>query len=1729
MASRKTSSTLAVVLIGCFCVFAAWADIGPFNGTSQRSLLMLQPAMTGQPGGAAPAAEPPQPSITGLYTDQTTLAAETPIATVGSRDIFITGTHPILGVQSAATNGSIEVLLDGTPIETTPNSNDSVTINLESAQNQPRMARIEARVIVTDANGRKTLSKRSNPLFVGVETEGPQLRSVGVESPTEIRLTFAKNDLNPQTAGEEKHYRIINITGEFPAEVTATTTAPVQAPIESADVHGKVVILKLNSKLITDGDYEVEVTSSVTDKLGNRAGQVSVSDGKTDWDRQSRRFSVFGERKTGRHIEFPDFVQRQKLPPGSVFNPGDNVQTRVCRLYYFRDAHYVAQLLNRNIRQYNKAGVDRADRIARLARDDAESATDSRRSLERAAVSTAQKTREAQKELDSAETELADIQRRSGGANKIANDIKDTEAAITKLTSDITTQETAVSAAATAAQTAQGALNTAQATQLTATATTTPDKATADTNVAMAEATLNTANAAVTAEQNKLNQLNQSKRDKQSQLAQLQDDSETLAKAEQKIGDLETEHENRKAEEEAANEKAIAADAKEQRAVEHQFRADVAAAKENPDTYVPGDVDSIDAVTQVSISVIGEGLIQLRGPKRGIDKIRTMINQIDSPVGQVKVGIFTVQINGEQADRMEKVATEVEGHIDLSRFLTNYSLALMRRAVQETAAQIIARENTGPRQHLQSERDSRYMYAFFGRDFIDELFEMDSEFVRTENKLLSLHAMDTVSQSQTMFILALAKNTIREAILDRFMQLVQTELPDAEWDFRQASDLKTKNMRKVEKMQKYSCFLPAWMNKPSLVHENAIKRYTFRNFRSFFRADVYTDDTMTPLQREFIRLAQIFKSTMLSEMELKQRIVERALIQQYAGDEEAKLNDTIAQHEAVDKQLKQAVLNRQEAAAEVLSTVNEQLSGPLNEKLQLVMGLDKFFEQQGLTEIVRLVGPEGFYSERLHDGTGFKVSPLNRLEIELTVDGDPITRIAPQNAAGNADAVELLKETGEPERDLDYWDLQLSGNSAGEELARQRWIAAFSAIEKMITDLDRELSTIRFSEDRRELFASEKRFLKYLGETRKAHPTTYQFKLGNLTKAIKLLYNFRQMASVIESEAAGLSRQVARVNEVVNNPNSNSANIRSELIKLQKLVFPQVKGDLAIRAEKAFVTIGRSLQKLKAIEQEVSRVQQIERISRVQLDQKKMLDYLIDEKKEKYIELVEGTRSHIAQMDTYLKRLAIAMEDDFKVQFYDRAFRGVREASLSYDVGLGQVERTTILTNNRALAIVKPQATMEFDLPKRAPVIVEAMKGAKGLMQEYGNLMQDPAFVGLTGMMSGAPAVGGAGTGGAPSVKAVVPGQESSSGTDVMSASAPPQGPANAPGAAIESLIPDPSVYKFETGTGFEIRPVIQPDGHSVIYDFNYMYTSNVREPVRADEKHLGRIKRHFIDTEVQTSSFELREISRYLVALKASRTSKGVPLFEDLPGVGALFRPAPSAESSLQQNIILGHTTVYPTLFDLMGLRWSRHVADLDHMDLRDTEHVIRGRNQVINDFVFDTTSEEVDSFLDIKDKHPEHYRPDLYHRQVIPSPNHPSGYTYTDEDGKEINDPTGRNFHRKDHRPREMRFEPPFDSLRRGPIDDYGTGRESLPPRSTPLEQIPPAPVPSVSQISAERMSGDSSRIQLSTYQQPSRSRSVQSEARQAKSTPVPARAAPRPVPEPRKRSLVDRILRR
>lgn len=1392
-------------------------------------------------------------------------------------------------------NGSVREL----PLPVAANSDKSQMLSADVSSLE--MAKVEEVTAVWDPDGEgpnELTSSPSSALKLWVDNVPPRVLSVRTTGELGgvaiLEIQFANGDLKSETVSSSaKGSFTIKRTNGLHTFETGFDEFTVLDRVPDSPV----VRLSLGS-LRTDL-YQLTLTSEVA--AGGVVKGIADQHENTLAEPRKFTFNSLPQATTGTHVEFPEFVSRKERKPNEVFNPGDKVETRVARLYYTRDAHRVAQIINRGVKSHNQSGVDRAKLTAKSARETAEQMVRDRQLKEREAIQAADATRQLERDLAGARLQLEQTRAVMSQRDRGTGQTKENETTPSpKLKSDD---------------------------QLLA------DVRAAATKVAELERAV--------ADKRRV------ENDKREQVEQFQE--------------------------------------REDRAKESQFRAEVAAGTEDPDTYVPGDVKSEDPVTQVSVSVIGEGVLQLRGPIRGINKIRTMINQIDTPQGQVKIGIFTVQVNGEHGDRMEKVATRIEGHIDLSRFLTNQSLGYLRRAIQEVAGAVVAGvDSQFPDQHRQIDRDRKYLYAFFGRDFIDELFEMDSEFLHTENKLLSLHGMDTISQSQACFILALSKNDIRQQILDRFRHLVECDLPQAEWDYRKTSSL-----------------LPCKLNSQKEVCRNAFEKYKFRNVHGFFDAWVPGSDVMTPMQREFIRLAQIFKSQMVAELELKQRVIERGLIEDSANDELEKADALTSVRQSALQRLKndfQALVAAGDRGKKIREEL-ESLQGKIN---------------QGTAEAIELT------------------KLLSRLEVASSRG----PRVVQQ-------AFDRLPKFDEKRVPFDN-----GKNELDQDLEGLRY-AVFVTVEKseLLHPLTKQ--QIRQAWD---LFEKSKDFSK------SAVTKTYGVKT-TIAKSIQEDIEFAAyQGKLIDNLVAG-----------VMDPRTPRAKVEQTWRSLTKDweeyngLFPTYLERLRPPSKELYDIYAEPERQIALSEHIVRRV-------RRDVDHRKLLEFLIDEQEEKYIELVEGTRSHIAQIDNYLKRLAIALEDDFKVQFYDPAFAGVRAASREWDVNLGQVERTTILTNNRQFAKVQPQATMEFDLPKRAPMIVEGMNGARALVQEYGTLLQDPTFLSLSGMMSGSPVTTGVPSGtptpGLPNqglrtaaVRDVLPGQSTDGAEQLMSQTG---GPDRKFGAALEGLIPDPAVYKFETGTGFEIRPVIQPDGHSVIYDFDYMYTTNVREPIRPDEKHLGRVKRHFIHTQVQTSSFELREISRYQVALKASRTSRGVPLLEDLPGAGVLFRPLPSDESALQQNIILAQSTVYPTLFDLMGLRWSKYVVDLDHVGLRDLEHVTRGREQSIHDFTFDEASKRVDEFLDIRDKQADHYRPDLYHQQRQPSPNHPGGYQYRTKDGGP-EDPRSRGFTVPDRRPEEYRV-PNYDSLRRNEIDRdlQQVPTPSGQPESIDLRLMPPEPVP-------------------------------------------------------------------
>ena len=86
-----------------------------------------------------------------------------------------------------------------------------------------------------------------------------------------------------------------------------------------------------------------------------------------------------------------------------------------------------------------------------------------------------------------------------------------------------------------------------------------------------------------------------------------------------------------------------------------------------------------------------------------------------------------------------------------------------------------------------------------------------------------------------------------------------------------------------------------------------------------------------------------------------------------------------------------------------------------------------------------------------------------------------------------------------------------------------------------------------------------------------------------------------------------------------------------------------------------------------------------------------------------------------------------------------------------------------------------------------------------------------------------------------------------------------------------------------------------------------------------------------------------------------------------------------------------MGQATVFPTLFDLMGLRWAPAVVDLDALRTRNAEFVVRNRRRDLENHVYDFATSKVDEFLRIP---PAERRTDLYRTQETVPYVHPNGY---------------------------------------------------------------------------------------------------------------------------------------
>ncbi|MBY0587987.1 type II and III secretion system protein [bacterium] len=285
------------------------------------------------------------------------------------------------------------------------------------------------------------------------------------------------------------------------------------------------------------------------------------------------------------------------------------------------------------------------------------------------------------------------------------------------------------------------------------------------------------------------------------------------------------------------------------------------------------------------------------------------------------------------------------------------------------------------------------------------------------------------------------------------------------------------------------------------------------------------------------------------------------------------------------------------------------------------------------------------------------------------------------------------------------------------------------------------------------------------------------------------------------------------------------------------------------------------------------------------------LDRTIDEQESGIVDLDAELRSAVATVDSELRQIASAMEQDFANQFYKRAMRHIRQASEHWDVRMGQIESTSIVTGDRVSARVSPGQTVQLDLPNRAILAKEILDTAEGLVAESQGLVE---------RFSARAAARAAGPGGTLLADALRLQQA---------------------GNQLDQLAPPPNNYRVESGNEVEITPIIQPDGQSISYRLHYPYSTMLSSPVGSGEP--PSVVKHFIDTQVQTSNYEMQEVSRFRIGVQASRAPRGIPVLQDIPLAGKLFRTRESRSENVRETMIMADAVIYPSILSVTGTTW--------------------------------------------------------------------------------------------------------------------------------------------------------------------------------------------------------------
>lgn len=251
--------------------------------------------------------------------------------------------------------------------------------------------------------------------------------------------------------------------------------------------------------------------------------------------------------------------------------------------------------------------------------------------------------------------------------------------------------------------------------------------------------------------------------------------------------------------------------------------------------------------------------------------------------------------------------------------------------------------------------------------------------------------------------------------------------------------------------------------------------------------------------------------------------------------------------------------------------------------------------------------------------------------------------------------------------------------------------------------------------------------------------------------------------------------------------------------------------------------------------------------------------------------------ARVAAADQMLKDIIIAFEDDLDHHFINPMLSRLRKRLVEEKgIGVGVIQRTSVLATNRLQARVDARGSAQLAVGDTTNLL--------GAFQQLGQLVVAGQVGGPLGILSGLNRL--------------------------------PQGDKT-------------ELYGLTTNGTFQVTPIFDPSGQAMRFKLDQVFSNLVREPDGTVNAQLARIERHTVNTEVQLSNLELREVSRFNSNARIGlpvRKFGGIPILNNIPYVREVpligwFVRKSGKSAVTQQSLIFGQTTIYPTIGDILGL----------------------------------------------------------------------------------------------------------------------------------------------------------------------------------------------------------------